>query len=276
MSRHRQPNARIVPTALAVIACLTLDAAAQEAAWENANGQLGSLARANLAKDHAPHPVDLTGTYTPEGFWEFQPFPKLKPAAQELFDRVRAGAAQGVTVNEVTGECWPPGMPIIMTRVWPFHVIAVETAIVIVFNFENQIRRIYTDGRQHSDPNLYVPSYNGESIGHWEGETLVVDTRNFETHKHFIDRLVPLSDQFRITERISSIEGGDRLSIEFTMVDPENWEGNWTVTKTFRRQERMDFVESPCLPSTNEGLPAMGERYIEQLDDEEPPDGAQR
>ena len=70
--------------------------------------------------------MDLTGTYTPEGFWEFQPYPKLKPAAQALYDRVRAGAAAGRTVNDVTGDCWPPGMPIIMTRVWPFHVIALE------------------------------------------------------------------------------------------------------------------------------------------------------
>jgi hypothetical protein len=255
---------------LAALACSTWlapNVAGQEAAWENPNGQLGALSRGNLAKQHASHAVDLTGTYTPEGFWEFQPYPKLKPAAQELYDGVREGAAAGRTVNDVTGDCWPPGMPIIMTRVWPFHVIAVKTAIVIVFNFENQVRWIYTDGRQHSDPNVYVPSYNGESIGHWEGDTLVVDTRNFETHQHYIDRLVPLSEKFRIVERIRSIDGGDRLSIEFTMSDPDNWEGDWVVTKTFRRQERMDFVESPCLPNTNEGLPAMQEEYTAPLGD---------
>ena len=87
-------NAGFVPTALAVVSCFALETAAQEAAWENANGQLGALSRANLAKEHPPHPMNLTGTYTPEGFWEFQPYPKLKPAAQELFDRVRAGAAE--------------------------------------------------------------------------------------------------------------------------------------------------------------------------------------
>jgi hypothetical protein len=76
---------------------------------------------------------------------------------------------------------------------------------------------------------------------------------------------VPISEQFRIVERIRSIDSGDRLSIEFTMTDPENWEGEWIVTKTFRRQERMDFVESPCLPNTNAGLPAMQEEYTERL-----------
>jgi hypothetical protein len=261
----------VLMIAMLLSAGMTSPAArAQEAAWENPNGQLGALSRENLAKNRPPHPIDFTGTYTPEGFWEFQPYPKLKPAAQALYDRVRAGAAAGRTVNDVTGDCWPPGMPIIMTRVWPFHVIPLKTAIVIAFNFENQMRWIYLDGRSHSDPNVYVPSYNGESIGRWEADTLVVDTRNFETHQHYIDRLVPLSEQFRIIERIRSIDNGDRLSIEFTMTDPENWEGDWVVTKTFRRQERMDFVESPCLPNTNEGLPAMQGEYTERLGEDAP------
>ena len=52
------------------------------------------------------------------------------------------------------------------------------------------------------------------------------------------------------------------------MTDPENWEGDWVVTKTFKRQERMDFVESPCLPNTNEGLPAMQKEYTDRLDRE--------
>jgi hypothetical protein len=47
----------------------------------------------------------------------------------------------------------------------------------------------------------------------------------------------------------------------------EKWEGDWVVTKTFRRQERMDFLESPCLPNTNERLPAMQEQYTERLGD---------
>jgi hypothetical protein len=250
---------------LAALAAAQPLARGQDGAWENPSGQLGSLSRENLAQEHRPHPVDLTGTYTPEGFWEFQPYPTLKPAAQALYDLTRARAEAGRTFNDVTGDCWPPGMPIIMTRVWPFHVIPVKTAIVMIFNFGSQVRWIHMDGREHSDPNVYVPTYNGESIGHWEGDTLVVDTRHFETHQHYIDRLVPLSEQFRIVERIRSIDGGERLEIEFTMTDPENWEGDWVVTKTFKRQERVDFVESPCLPNTNEGLPAMQEEYTEDL-----------
>lgn len=233
--------------------------------WENPSGQIGSLSRENLSMDHPPHPVDFTGTYFPEGFFEFQPYPKLKPAAQELFNMTRSAQAEGRTFNDVTGQCWPPGMPIIMTRVWPIHFIQLKTALVMVFNYQSQVRWIYMDGREHTDPDIFVPSYNGESIGHWEGDTLVVDTTYIETYQHYIDRLVPLSDQFHITERIRSIDNGDALEIEFTMTDPVNWEGDWTVTKTFRRQERVDWVESPCLPNLNEGIPAMQDEYTQEI-----------
>jgi hypothetical protein len=239
---------------------LTPSLQAQGQTWDNPNGQIGSLSRENLAKNHPPHPVDLTGTYLMEGGFELTPYPKLLPAAQRLYDLTRAEAAAGKTFNDVTGQCWPPGLPIVMTRVWPIHVIPMKTAIMILMNFENQVRWIYTDGRKHTDPDVYVPSYNGESIGHWEGETLVVDTRNIETYKHYIDRLVPLSDQFHVIERIRLIDQGD-LEIEFRMTDSENWEGEWVAKKIYRRKEHVDFVEVHCLPNLNEGIPAMQDRY---------------
>jgi len=266
-TRSRLRGISIVLPVLAGALFVGFNTAAAQFVWDNPSGQIGSLSRENLAKDHPPHPVDLTGTYIPEGNFEFRPYPTLKPAAQALYDVTRQAQSEGVTFNDVTGECWPPGMPIVMTRVWPLHVISVKTAIIMIFNFENQIRWIFTDGRGHSDPNIYVPSYNGESIGHWEDDTLVVDTRNVETYQHYVDRLVPLSEEFRVVERISSIEDGDRLEIEFTMTDPVNWEGDWVVTKTFRRQELVDFAEVHCLPNTNEGLPAMSDEYTEALEE---------
>ena len=213
--------------------------------------------------------MDLTGTYTPEGFWEFQPYPKLKPAAQALFDRVRAGAAAGRTVNDVTGDCWPPGMPIIMTRVWPFHVIALKTAIVMVFNFQSQARWIYLDGREHSRPEYLRAELQrriDRPLGGRHARRRHAQLRDAPAlHRPARAAQRPTSAS---SSAIRSIEGGDRLSIEYTMTDPENWEGDWVVTKTFKRQERMDFVESPCLPNTNEGLPAMQKEYTDRLGDE--------
>ena len=58
------------------------------------------------------------------------------------------------------------------------------------------------DGRPHSDPDVVVRSWNGESIGRWEGDTLVVDTRYFVGHHHWIDSGIPASDALHIVERI--------------------------------------------------------------------------
>ena len=64
-----------------------------------------------------------------------------------------------------------------MTRVWPIAMIQVPTAIYMISGFMNSIRIIYLDGRPHTDPDIVVPSFSGESIGHWENDSLVVDTQ---------------------------------------------------------------------------------------------------
>ena len=70
------------------------------------------------------------------------------------------------------------------------------------------------DGRPHSDPDVVVPSWNGESIGRWEGDTLVVDTKHFTGHHHWVDSGVPASDALHIVERIKPLNDGNtcRLS----------------------------------------------------------------
>ena len=60
-------------------------------------------------------------------------------------------------------------MPLIMTRVWPIAMIQLPTAIYMISAFENEIRIIYLDGRKHTPADEVVRTFNGESIGHWEG-----------------------------------------------------------------------------------------------------------
>jgi hypothetical protein len=130
---------------------------------------------------------------------------ELTPEAQVHYDAARKAQAEGKVYRDDIGQCWPAGMPLIMTRVHPFLLMQYPTAIFMVQNFMNSLRIIYMDGRQHSDPDVVVPSWNGESIGHWEGDTLVVDTKYFPGHHHWLDQggaSIPASDQLRIVERI--------------------------------------------------------------------------
>src|SRR5690606_26785830 len=130
-------------------------------------GYLGALAPENLKKPRPTPPFDLTGTWfvdLSKGFADYMfgpPYPRFGPDA--------------------IGQCYPPGMPMLMTRVWPHAFIQLPTAIYVISGFNNSVRTIFLDGREHSDPDLVVPSYNGESVGRWEGDTLVVHTKYFET-----------------------------------------------------------------------------------------------
>jgi hypothetical protein len=229
----------------------------------HAQSQQGALAPANLAKPRPKAPFDLTGTWLHDGKgdpngWRFVPPSfKLTPQAQTHYDASQKAAKEGKVYRDDIGQCWPAGLPLIMTRVWPIAMIQLPTAIYMVSNFMNSLRVIYLDGRAHSDPDIVVRSFNGESIGRWEGNTLVVDTRHFVDDHHWMDQggaSVPASDQLRIIERIRLVNNGQTLEIEYTMTDPKNWEGEWKTTKQWRRVDDTDITEVQCLPDLNEHM----------------------
>jgi hypothetical protein len=230
--------------------------------------KLGALAAANLAKPRPAAPFNLTGTWQHDGranSWKFVPPSfKLTPEAQAHYDRGQQALKQGGVYRDDIGQCWPAGMPLIMTRVWPIAMVQLPTAVYMISGFMNSVRMIYLDGRQHTPEDEVVRSFNGESIGRWEGDTLVVDTRHFPGHHHWLDQggaAIPASEDLRIIERFRMRTDG-RLDIDYTMTDPKNWEGDWTMTKTFRRVEDTDITEVQCLPDLNDRLPATRSKSI--------------
>jgi hypothetical protein len=129
----------------------------------------------------------------------------------------------------------------------------------MVFGFTNSLRLIYLDGRAHTDPDIAISTYNGESIGHWEGKTLVVDTKYFEPNQHYIDIGIPISDQFHMVERMQLLDAGKTLQIEYIMTDPDMWKGEWRSTKRWMREDYSDVPEVECLPNLNQNLPGTRE-----------------
>ena len=265
---------RFVHSLLSRMLCMLLGAAAlwsglvfapaadAQDMWDNVNGQPGALSRENLDQERTPAPIDLTGTWLIDfSTWMFNPMPKLKPEYQKSFETAQKAFKEGKVYHEDVGLCWPPGLPVMMNRVWPINIIQLPTSIVIIANFENQVRWVYMDGRQHTDPDLYVPSYNGESIGHWEGKSLIIDTTNFETKRHWVREGVPVSDKFHVIEKVSLSDDGQTMEIEYTMTDPDIWEGEWVSKKVYHRKDKVDFVEVHCLPDLNEGIMSTHEEY---------------
>ena len=224
--------------------------------------QLGALAPENLAMDRPEPPFDLTGTWfvdLSEGFANFMfgpPYPEFIGQAKLDFEEGQRARAEGRPYRDAIGQCFPAGIPMIMTRVWPIAFVQLPTAIYMVSNFNNSFRQIFLDGREYSNPDLVIYTYNGESIGHWEEDELVVNTRYIETFNHYIDSGIPISEDYRVQERMRLVADGEMLEIEYIMTDPNNWVGEWRSTKRWLRVDYTDIGEVECLPDLNDNLPS--------------------
>jgi len=224
---------------------------------------LGVLAPANLAKARPKAPFDITGTWFVDlgfpGSWRFgPPYPKLTPEAQVHFDAARKAQAEGKVYRDDIGQCWPAGVPLIMTRVWSISMVQLPTVVYMISGFMNSLRIINLDGRPHVDPDLLVRTHNGDSIGHWEADALVIDTTGFTGDHHWIDSGIPASDALHIVERVKLVATGTKMQIEYTLTDPKSWEGEWKVTKQWNRVDSrdMEIAEVECLPDLNSHIPS--------------------
>ena len=229
------------------------------------DGFYGALAPQNLKKARPKPPFDLTGTWFVDlrrSFADFRfgpPYPEFLEPGQTAMREAEEARKKGVPYRDSIGRCFPAGMPMIMTRVWPTSMVQLPTVVYMLFGFTSKMRFIYLDGRQFTDPDVVSYTYNGESIGHWEGDALVVKTKYMEPKEHYIDSGIPISDQFEITERITMSKDGMRMQIDYTMTDPKMWKGEWKSSKGFLRQDYSDIPEAECLPNLNEDLPSTQE-----------------
>jgi hypothetical protein len=249
---------------LLLLSCLLMTLAAPFASAQTSQDgkHLGALARENLRKPRPKPPFDLTGTWTmyidpKTGMHQFMPLPELTPAAQAALSKDKEFTAKGLEYRDDPGACWPLGMPRMMTRFWPIQIIQLPTMIQLTTMFNNSIRWIYMDGRAHPPDDELVYTYNGHSIGHWEGDTLVVDTVGMTDDHHWIQEGIPSSSKLHIVERYRLVDHGKTFEVQFTMTDPENWKGEWINTKRFKREDRSDIEEHVCIYEQMKDLPSF-------------------
>jgi hypothetical protein len=173
--------------------------------------------------------------------------PPMTPWGKAQFDAAKPSQGpRGVSLQETTDrvyKCVPAGMPYIYLQLFPMQVIETPKEVIEIFESDHTVRHIYTDGRQH--PAKLKPTYNGHSIGHWEGDTLVVDTVGLNG-KLWLDRVGhPDSDQMHITERIHRVDD-KTLQADFTFDDPKSYMQPWTALMRFRAEPKWDIQEDVC------------------------------
>ncbi len=189
---------------------------------------------------------DLSGVWmrdappaTAMQFWIYelnQEEPPMTAWGQEQFKAAKSsfGAHEyplEETNDPVLRHCDPPGVPRVYMHPFPFQFIQTAGEVVMLFEVDSLRREIYTDGEPH-DTSL-VPLWMGNSIGRWDGDTLVVDTVNFND-KTWIDRIGhPHSDQLHVVERFRRTDH-DHLVDEITIEDPKAYSKPWTARLEFK------------------------------------------
>lgn len=182
------------------------------------------------------------------------PAPGSAPAAEpklkgEYLQRHEAFVAEVRSNNGVTKRdrsyCSPPGMPRIMRLAqYPYEFLFAPGRVTIHQEAWMQTRTIWTDGRAHEeDPD---PSFMGDSIGHWDGDTLVVDTIGISGELE-IETGWPHSDQFHLVERIHLDPADANVLVnEMRMDDPDALAEPYTVTARYRRDRYGKVYEFQC------------------------------
>jgi hypothetical protein len=155
------------------------------------------------------------------------PMPQLTPAYAKKYAEWRKKFETGEQDPDTVTRCLAFGLARFGTM--PMEIIQTPGQITMNLGVLHDIRRIYMDGIGHTTG--ADPSFNGDSVGHWDGETLVVETNNVRAGT--LDRDgVPYSDKLTAVERIRRVSP-TRLEIETTLTDPEAFVVPFTIKRAY-------------------------------------------
>jgi hypothetical protein len=171
---------------------------------------------------------------------------KAKAQIEHMFAEEKAGRPPPIFV-----ECLPEAMPAWMLVTHnAMEILFTPGRVTILGESDgNRLRRIYTDGRGHpDDPD---PTFHGHSIGHWEGDTLVVDTIGIRPQTYIAVSEaagVPNNGDMHVIERIH-LAAPDELHDDLEVIAPHVLTNPWKTTRIFFRQRarKFDIVEGVCL-----------------------------
>ncbi|HEX7236228.1 MAG TPA: hypothetical protein VF405_04645, partial [Gammaproteobacteria bacterium] len=193
----------------------------------SARRALAALALAlsvTLAAEAQNEPA-IAGIWQPDAS-RSQRFPAQPPYTDEGRRIVTEWRASHDPIEDDPGKfCQAPGMPSLALggADYPVEIVVTERQVTILMELHQQIRRVFLNQERPARP---FPQRNGHSVGHWDGDTLVVDTVGI---KALTFGSVPHSDQAHVVERLRAINGGGALLNEVTITDPVMYSGTVAV-----------------------------------------------
>ena len=175
-------------------------------------------------------------------------------------ERAKVAANPNYEIPEGLSNCEPDGMPTMMTMPYSLEFLFTPGKIVVNQEALMMVRRIYTDGRPLPSRDEIDPNYFGYSVGHWEGDTLVVETIGTKPGQRLGEAGITNSDELKITERIYLDEANkDILHVDFTFEDPNVLAQPWNRKHTFRRDRTWEILEYVCAENDRHPLDQEGQ-----------------
>jgi len=168
----------------------------------------------------------------------------LKPWVKEVMKKDNDEVLAGKIAFSARQSCQMAGVPGFMAYGGPTPLYFVQTPkeVWLIFSGDHQVRRVYMDVPHSENP---VPSWYGESVGHYEADTLVIDTVG-QTTKTVLDGYrTPHTDKLHVVERWKVLDGGKALEVSFTVEDPDAFYQPWAGKKRYRRVDEA-MAEDVC------------------------------
>ena len=200
-----------------------------------------------------------TGHVSPpdlNGFWTNQYTPNLAQALGHDPPFTPYGLERWKAVdtkNDPTGRCLPVGPSRAFTAPMPFQVVQGPKMIAFLFEYQTIYRMIYMDGRSHPEEIMDYPEFMGHSIGHWEVDTLVIDTIGIN-ERSWLDTVGhEHSGKLHLIERIQKLDG-NHLKYTVTYDDPVFFAQPWSITRTFTRGKDTDRIMTYSCEENNKDV----------------------
>jgi hypothetical protein len=173
--------------------------------------------------------------------------PPFTAAGKAAYEKNVAGLKDGSIVDNARHLCVPDGIPRVLATPYPFEVIqAPPGQVTLVYELNHQVRTIALDKKMPSDDELSIfPFYNGHSYGHFDGDTLVVETSGFN-EKTFIDATgTPHTDEMHTIERIRKT-GPNEIEDVVTIHDPMYYSRDWQARFAYPLRNDIRLEDYVC------------------------------
>jgi hypothetical protein len=202
------------------------------------------------AQGQAPRPADGHPDLNGDGVWLPAQVTDLAanatvPVPFQGWARAKFQANSAQKQNDLDLRCLPPGVPRITLMARPFEIVQTPNRILFVYEGGAHVfRQVWMDGRAHpKDPN---PNWLGHSIGHWEGDTLVVDSVGFNDKTWLDDAGHPHTERLHVIEKYLRT-GPQSMKYEVVIDDPGAYVRAWTSGSTLSFQAGEKLAEDICL-----------------------------